>query len=136
MNSSLLNGFLFAQISRWERLGDGLHRGRGRMDPMDFLPLVIVLVIFAIVVAVVVKLRKRNDMSQPCDDPDKLFRELSLLHELDRGSQKLLRRLAEALQLVQPAEVFLKPAYFQADGIPAELQREAAELEALGKRLF
>ena len=136
MNTSLLTYLLFAQISRWQRLGDGLHRGRGRMDPMDFLPLAAALVLFAIVMAIVVKVRKRNDMSQPCDDPDKLFRELSLAHKLDRGSQKLLRRLADALQLAQPAEVFLQPAHFQSAQIPTALRNEAAEIEALGKRLF
>ena len=136
MNCSLLTYFCLAQISRWERLGDGLHRGRGRLDPMDLLPLGIVLVVFAIVIAIVVRVRKRNDMSEPCDDPEKLFRELSMAHELDRGSQKLLRRLANSLQMAQPAEVFLRPACFQAGGIPAALQSETAELEALGKRLF
>lgn len=136
MSGSLLTGFLFAQVSRWERLGDGLHRSRGRMDPMDFWPLFIVLGVIAAAIVVVLKIRKQNDMTEHCDDPDKLFRELSLAHELDRGSQKLLRQLADSLQLTQPAEIFLKPAYFQTAQIPAELRNEAAELEALEKRLF
>ncbi len=135
MNSSLLTLVLFAQISNWQRMGDGLHRSRGRMDLMELLPVVIVLVVVAIVIAVVVKVRKRNDMTQPCNDPGKLFRELSLAHNLDRASQKLLRRLAEALELAQPAEVFVKPAYFQAE-LPQELRGEEGEFETLHERLF
>ncbi len=136
MNGSFLTYVLFAQISRWQRMGDGLHRGRGRLDLMELLPLVIALAVVAIVITLVVKVRKRNDMTEPCDDPDKLFRELSLAHGLDRASQKLLRRLAEALQLAQPAEVFLQPAFFQAGRIPQELLGEEVELEELQEQLF
>lgn len=135
MNGSLVTCFLFAQISNWQRLGDGLHRGRGRMDLMELLPFAIALAVVAIVIVVVVKVRKRNDMTQPCNDPDKLFRELSLAQNLDRASQKLLWRLAEALQLAQPAEVFVQPAYFQAE-LPEELHGEEAEFEALHRQLF
>lgn len=136
MNSTLLTTLFFAQISRWQRLGDGIHRSRGRMDPMDLVPYAIALVAIAAIIVFVVKLRKSNDMSLACDDPDKLFRELSLAHELDRGSQKLLRRLASALQLNHPGEVFLQPAYFHADQVPAQLQNQSAELDALRQRLF
>jgi len=136
VNGLFLASIAFAQISNWERLGDGIHRGRGRMDLMEFLPVAIFLGVVAVVITVVVQFRKRNDMSLACDDPHKLFRELSQAHELDRASQKLLRRLAEALQLTQPAEVFLQPAFFQADQIPQELRGESAELQLLRERLF
>ncbi len=135
MNGSLLTCFLFAQISNWQRMGDGLHRGRGRLDLMELLPLGVGLVVVAIVIALVVKVRKRNDLTQSCNDPGKLFRELSLAQNLDRASQKRLWRLAEALPLAQPAEVFVQPAYFQAD-LPEELHGEEGEFEALHERLF
>jgi len=135
MNASLLSNTLFAKISSWQRLGDGLYRGRGRTDFMDFLPVIAVLAVVAIAFAVFTAIRKRNDMSQQCDDPNKLFRELSQAHELDHASQKLLWQLATALQLAQPAEVFLKPALFQA-GLPQELCGERAEYKALQERLF
>lgn len=135
MNATYLSGVLFAQVSRWERLGDGLHRGRGRMDPADFIPLAILLAIAAIIVVVVIKLRRRNDMSVHCDDPQKLFRELSLAHNLDRASQKLLWRLAESLNLTQPAEVFVRPAAFDAQ-LPVELHDQEAAYHALQQRLF
>ncbi len=136
MSSTILSHVLFAQISNWKRMGDGLYRGRGRVDLIDLLPLAIVIAVAAIAIAIVVKVRKRNDMTTQCDNPAKLFRELCLAHNLDRASQKLLGRLATALQLSQPAEVFLQPAYFRTDQIPAELRDEEAELQALQERLF
>ncbi len=136
MNALHLSCLLFAQISNWQRMGDGLHRGRGRMDLMELLPVVIILAGVGIAIYIVAKVRKRNDMTLVCDDPGKLFRELSLAHNLDRGSQKLLWRLAEALELAQPADVFLQPTFFQAERIPQELQGEEAELESLLERLF
>ena len=136
MNSSPLVPLLVAQIANWRHLGDGLHRGRGRMDPMDLLPYGIGLVVLGVLVAVVLKIRQRNDMSLACDDPQKLFRQLSLAHGLDRSSQNLLRRLAQALQLEYPGEVFLKPAYYQTPQLPASLRHQEAELQALRERLF
>ena len=136
MNGSQLSYLLLGQISRWQHLGDGLHRGRGRTDLVDMWPLAVVLAVAAIVVTVIVKLRKRNDMSQPCNDPDKLFRELSLAHHLDHGRQKLLRQLAEAFQVHQPAEVFLQPALFQVEQLPEHLRDQSESIEELRKQLF
>jgi len=136
MNASLLIFTIFAQVSRWERLGDGLHRGRGRMDLLELLPVAIVLAVVVTAIVGIVAYRKHNDMGQKCDDPKKLFRELSLAHKLDRRSQKLLWRLADAFQLAQPAEVFLQPALFQADQLPKQLRPEKASLQVLYERLF
>ncbi|MEM8947419.1 MAG: hypothetical protein AAGD11_19750 [Planctomycetota bacterium] len=135
MSGALSYGILLAQISRWQRLGDGLHRGRGRMDLADFLPLAIVLVVAAVVIFVVVQVRKRNDMSQRCNDPNKLFRELSLIHNLDRSSQKLLRQLADSAQLQQPAEVFLRPGIFAAQ-LAVDLRDQEEAYQSLQQRLF
>ncbi len=136
MNSLHLTNLLFAEKANWQHMGDGLHRGRGRIDLIELLPLGIVLAAVAIVIFLVVKVRNHNDMTQPCDDPNKLFRELSFVHDLDRASKKLLWRLADALHLDQPADVFLQPAYFQGDQIPEELHGEEEELELLLERLF
>jgi len=136
MIGSALSCILFAQIANWQRMGDGLYRSRGRVDLTEFLSCVLGLAAIAIVIAIVLKIRKRNDMTEHCDDPKKLFRELSLAHNLDRTSQKLLWQLAEALQLAQPAEVFLQPSYYHADRVPPELFGKQAELQALQERLF
>lgn len=133
---NLLNFILLADVPLYQHMGDRLHRGRGRINLVDLWPVLLVFVLVAIVIAIVVAVRKRNDMTKHCNDPNKLFRELSQAHGLDRGSQNLLWKLAEALQLAQPAEVFLQPAYFHADRIPPELRGAEAELDTLHRRLF
>ena len=135
MNFSALSYLLFAQVKNWQRLGDGLHRGRGRMDIAELWPLAVLLVVVAVVVFVVVKVRQRNDMTEHCDDPEKLFRELSQAHQLDRGSKKLLWQLASSSNLAQPAEVFLKPGIFQAE-LPVDLREQEAVFATLQDRLF
>jgi len=134
----MMNGsyMLFAQISHWQRLGDGIHSRRWRMELDGFLLTGIVLVVIATAIAAAVFIKKRNDFSQPCDDPQRLFRELSLAHNLDRASQKLLRQLADAFQIAQPAEVFLQPALFEPSKLPEQLREEEERLLELKSRIF
>ncbi len=136
MNLPMLHWALFAQVSKWSRLGDGLHRSRGRIDLADLIPLAIALVIVAITCACIVVIKKRNDFSKPCNDSQKLFRELSKAHHLNRGNQRLLRELAEAFQLDQPVEVFLQPALFEACHLPQHMQSERDRLTELQQKLF
>ncbi len=136
MNAWLHNSGLLAQYSKWQRLGDGLRRSRGRMDFADMLPYILGLAVLAIGIAIAAAIVKRNDMSQPCNDPKKLFRELCRAHGLDFSSRRLLHQLASAYQLHQPAEVFLTPSAFQADRLPPQLQAQAGRLQQLHDRLF
>lgn len=133
---NLLSNLLLADVPAYQHMGDRLYRGHGRINLVDMWPALLVIVLVAIVTAIVFAIRKRNDMTKHCNDPNKLFRELSQAHGLDHGSQSLLWKLAKALQLAQPAEVFLQPAYFQADRIPPELRGSESELDTLHRRLF
>ena len=67
-------------------------------------------------------LKRRNDMSQPCDDPHKLFRELCLAHQLEHRSRRLLLQLAGALDWSHPAELFVTPAAFEPSACPRRLR--------------
>lgn len=136
MNFPLLATFLLAQFSRWQRLGDGLHRSHDRVGFSELLPYLIGMAVIGIGIAVFVKIRRDNDLSQPCNDPQKLFRELSRAHGLDRSSQRLLRQLAADFGLEQPAEVFVTPSIFQTDQLPEQLHSDAVQLQKLRERLF
>ena len=136
MNVSLRNWILFAQVSKWLRLGDGLHGSRGRTDFTNCIPYGMALAVLGIAIAVFVVLKKRNDFPKPCHDPQELFRELSQAHKLDRGGQRLLRELADAFQLDQPAEIFLQPALSEVRQIPQHLQAKQERLAELCQRLF
>ncbi len=66
----------------------------------------------------------------------KLFRELCAMHGLGRASRRLLKRLAEARGLTNPAMLFVEPQYFDARSLPAELKSFAKELRRIGEMLF
>ncbi len=136
MNCTLLANGLLAQFSKWQRLGDGLHRSRGRVEFADMLPYLIGMAVLGAGIAAVVAYLKYNDLSKPCDDPQKLFRELCRAHGLDRGSQRLLRQLATSLGLTQPAEVFLTPSALEVKQLPKQLHAEEARIRELREQLF
>lgn len=127
---------LLAQMSRWQRLGDGLRSSRSRIELADLLPYAIGAAVIGLGIWGAMQWIKRNDTSLPCDDPWKLFRELCHAHGLDGSSQRLLRKLAETRQLQQPAEVFLTPSVFDTSKLPPALQSQSQQLRNLRARLF
>lgn len=134
--NALSTGCLLAQFTKWERLGDGFRRTGPPLELVDFIPHLVGIVLVGGIVAAVITYRRRNDLSRPCTDSQKLFRELCLAHELDSGTQKLLGQLANAFQLAQPAEVFVSPQLFLPERLPEPLRAEAAQIAELRKRLF
>jgi len=117
-------------------IGDNFPRSGKRLEWHDLWPYGVVALVAAIVAAIVVQLRNRNDMSQRCDNPWKLFRELCLVHNLDRANQRLLAQVARARGFEQPAQVFLNPASFEPTGLPASLSDKAEQLARLRSLLF
>ncbi len=135
--NTLHSGFLLlAQISKWQRLGDGFRRTGPRMELADLLPAAIVLGIVVLGIVVAVKLYQRSDFSKPCDDPGKMFRQLCAAHKLNFSSRRLLLQLAAAHEMPQPAAVFVTPAAFQTGGLPEKLRQQEARLKELAAQLF
>jgi len=117
-------------------IGDNFPQSGKRLNWSDLWAYGIAAVVVAIVAAIVIYARRRNDMSLPCDSPRKLFRELCQVHNLDRPSQRLLGQLARALRLTQPAQLFLTPAAFEAEQLPPALQGKADQFQRLRRHLF
>ena len=126
---------VLAQVSR-EQFGRGFRGATSQLSWLDLIPYVVGAVLIGVGSAVYSHYNRRNDMTEWCDDPHKLFRELCLAHHLDRASRRLLLQLAGALGLAQPAQVFLTPTAFEAGRVPAVLRGRAEELRALKERLF
>jgi hypothetical protein len=117
-------------------IGDNFPESGQRLNWSDLWLYGIAAVVAAVATAIVVQVRKHNDMTLACDDPQRLFRELCLAHQLDRGAVRLLGQLAAALRLEQPAQIFLTPAAFEPARLPASLKAHSAELRQLRARLF
>ena len=125
---------LLAQLSRWQRMGDGLRGPGTRIELSEALLYGLGLILVGMIVWMVFRWRKRNDMNQRCDDPRKLFRELCQHHGLDRSDRRLLLKLVATRQLRQPAELFVTPLAFDPANLPADLNGQ--KLSNLRARLF
>jgi hypothetical protein len=117
-------------------IGDNFPASGRRLNWSDLWAYGLVALVAAVVAAAVIWLRNRNDMTRHCDNPWKLFRELCRVHELDRPSQRMLAQLAKVRRYAQPAEVFVRPAAFDLEGLPPAWRHERAALERLRGRLF
>lgn len=117
-------------------IGDNFPDSGPRLTWSDLWAWGVGAVVAAIVAAIVMQVRRRNDMEQRCDNPWKLFRELCQVHDLDRSSQRLLAQVARARRFTQPAEVFLTPAAFEPANLPPSLRDKADQLLRLRTQLF
>ena len=136
MNAYFSGLTLLAQLSNWQRLGDGLHKSGSRTELADLIPIAIVLGVLAIVGYAAVKFYKRNDFSKPCNDANKLFRQLCFVHGLNGSSRRLLVQLADAWEMQNPATLFITPSAFRASELPDWLKGEAESIKQLAKKLF
>jgi hypothetical protein len=126
---------LLAQVSR-EDFGRGFRGATSQLSWTDLIPYAAAAIIAGVGFSLYRWIKRRNDMSEPCDDPPKLFRELCAAHGLDRASRHLLMRLSNAWGFAQPAQVFLAPHAFDIERLPPPLKKKAAELKRLRERLF
>jgi hypothetical protein len=123
-----------AQMSRWKRLGDGLRGPGTSIQFSEILYFAFGMAAIGVIVWLVVRWRQRNDMSQRCDDPWKLFRELCQHHNLNRTDSRMLRKLVVAREMHQPAELFVTPSAFDPVDLPSEINQQ--QLRNLKARLF
>jgi hypothetical protein len=117
-------------------IGDNFPTSGKRLEWKDLWAYGVVALVAGFVALIVVQLRNRNDMTKRCDNPWKLFRELCLVHNLDRTNQRLLVQVTRARGFEQPAQVFLNPASFEPTGLPPSLRDKAEQLAKLRSLLF
>lgn len=65
-----------------------------------------------------------------------LFQELCAAHELSYAERSVAKHLAKELRLEQPGVLFVEPAWWESERLPATLRPQLASLEKLRKRLF
>ena len=130
MISTVLHYALLAEI------GDNFAPSGRRLNWSDLWAWGVGAVVAAIIAAIVMQLRKRNDMETRCNNPWKLFRELCAVHHLDGASQRLLTQLIRFRRFDQPAQVFLTPAAFEPADLPPALRDKSDQLLKLRTQLF
>lgn len=120
-----------------------MHRVWGRFDhekpALETTHIVIAVVLVSVVViTVIVTLirQKRESRTFRCDSNIKLFWDLCAAHNLRRRGRRLLKRLAHARGLTNPALLFVEPQHFDAASLPVEWRESASELERIRERLF
>jgi len=117
-------------------IGDNFPDSGPRLNWSDLWAYGIAVIVGATITAIVMFVRRRNDMTVHCNNSWKLFRELCSIHGLDHPSQRLLAALAAVRQFEQPTQVFLTPEAFDASDLPPEWQYRTGHLRRLKTVLF
>jgi hypothetical protein len=81
-------------------------------------------------------IKRRASRTFSSDSSSKLFHELCAAHGIRRTSRRLLKQLADARGVTDPATLFVEPRYFDVQNLPSELRSSAKELQLLGETLF
>jgi hypothetical protein len=126
---------LLADRNIYRDLGSGFRAKRETFQYSDLIAWIIVatLVIAALIfLARVIARREKQIFSSP----RALFRELCKAHNLDLANRRLLRRIARAAGLRQPARLFLEPQRFEPTTLPQALRSQWPAIEALRAKLF
>lgn len=128
----------FKPLLAWPlaEIGDNFPDSGPRLNWSDLWAYGIALAVGAAATALVIFLRRRNDMTVHCNNSRKLFRELCMVHGLDLPSQRLLASLARARRFEQPTQVFLSPEAFDVGDLPLEWQSRSGHLRRLKAVLF
>jgi hypothetical protein len=94
---------------------------------------------FVLIVAAVLvwnRLTRRTKRTFTCNSSSRIFRELCRVHRLNGPARRLLKNLAVARGLENPALIFVKPDCFDPADLPRHLAPSAAELRKLFQQLF
>ena len=120
-----------------------LPRVWGRFDhqrpSFDWSQMLLIAGAMALAIAAVVvwhRLTGRSSKNFSLNSPARFFNELSSTHGLKFSSRRLLKRLAAARGLANPALLFVEPKHFDTTNLPDDLKSSAGELRQLRMRLF
>lgn len=125
-----------ANMNPFEAMGRNFRGEYAEFHANDLLGIAILLTIVGGVTYFLWRVLAREQSDQPYHKPKRLFRELCDAHQLDTSTRALLRDLARAHGMSQPAMLFLERERFRTDRLNPSWRTRATELEALAARLF
>jgi hypothetical protein len=121
----------------------GLHRVWGRFDHEgpgagmnQFLAGAAAFILLVVIALLWRRMTQRPAKTFACDSRPRMFRELCAAHRLGRSDRKLLKRIAAARGLTNPALLFVEPAHWDRASLPTSLRSANAELQRLRAAIF
>ena len=136
MTHLLCTLLLLADRSRWERLGDGFSGEAAKLSIGEVLGLVGVAAALALLISILHGFARRQDSGRTINSPQRLFGQLCRAHRLRWRDRRLLKRMAEFGRINPPVLLFVKPDQFPQDAGGEGLLDDAADVDALRRRLF
>jgi len=109
MTSLTLLAPLLAQLHLWRRLGDRFSGEHVEWQTADTLGLAAVGGAFVVGFWFLSWLSAWQQTTTETRSPRRLFRELAAAHRLNYRARRTCREVAQAAQLKEPAELFLRP---------------------------
>ena len=121
---------LAAGIDAVRNMGHRFQADEAQLGQRDLFTLLGIVAAVVVTILVLKRLTPRDEQRRASNSPRALFRELCRVHNLDRQSRGLLKRLAAFRGLASPAELFLHPEMFwtDAEGVTEDLARLADRL--------
>lgn len=126
---------IWAQVNRYDAMGSKFRAHDGGVLADYGVWIVLALVLLAVILAVVMHRMKQRE-GTPFRNPRRLWADLCRLHQLDMSQRRLLKKLAQTQKLDNRAVVFVQPGYFRRDKLDPTLAANAAQVDALRKKLF
>jgi hypothetical protein len=123
---------LLATRSVWGRF----DHERPSFDSTHWWLLLGCVVLFAGFAAAIYRSSRQGKCEFEADSQVKLFRDLCRAHRLSSRNRRLLRRLASARGVAEPARLFIEPKHFEVAQLPETLRASAEQIRRLRNRLF
>lgn len=127
---------LLADQHAIRNIARGMQSRQAQVDVGDLTTALLIFCLFFVSVWGISRLVSRKERAASCLDPRALFRALCRAHQLRRSECQLLRQLAHAHALNQPALLFVEPDRFDAAELGEAWHKQRERLAELRSRLF
>lgn len=127
---------LLADQHAIRNIARGMQSRQAQVDVGDLTTALLIFCLFFVSVWGLSRLVSRKERAASCLDPRALFRALCGAHQLSRSDRQLLRQLAHAHALNQPALLFVEPERFDTAELGEAWQKQRERLAELRSRLF
>lgn len=127
---------LFADQHAIRNIARGMQSHQSHVDLGDLTKALLFFCLFFVSVWGVARLVPGKERAAVCLNPGALFRALCRAHQLGRSDRNLLRQLARAHHLEQPALLFVEPGHFDTEVLGEAFRKQHDHLTELRARLF